>query len=240
MSSLDEYEKAMRSYWLAHVTPQSVADALAGFSLQPQVGFDWIAEAIRSVPTGLSPFEWDGCEAFSREVWPPNRTTARDAWKDLSGAIGAVFEIILERQPELESGISDDESQRIEAAREALGGLWDIARTRGGMEPEPRKYRSTAAKELRIEQALVLSVIFRRAFGRDATIDNREITAGGPWPEFYRRMMALAFDAPITRRDEAVLDEARAQVLETRKRLRERFGEGEDDEGFLYFGLGPE
>ncbi|MFA7586265.1 MAG: hypothetical protein WCY11_08745 [Novosphingobium sp.] len=237
MSAWDDYQRATRHYWLAHVTPESVAAALADFSLQPQVSFDWIAEAIKSVPTGLSPFEWDGCEAFTGRAWPPNRTTARDAWRDLSGAIGAVFEIILEKQPELESGINEDDSRRIQAAREALGDLWDVARSRETMDAEPRKYRSTAAKELRIEQALVLSIIFRRAFGRDATIDNREVTAGGLWPDFYRRIMALAFDAPITRRDETVLDEARSQVLEIRRRMRERFGAGEDDEGYLYFGL---
>ena len=243
MSSLDDYERAERHYWLLHVTPEAVENALSGFSLKPLKSSKWIAQAIKNiVPRGMSPYEWDGCHAFDAgRTWPPNRTTAREAWEDLSGAIGAVFKVILNKQPELEIGISDDDHERIERARDALGDLWDIARSRERLPPEPRKHRSTAEKEVRIEQAIALSVIFRRAFGRDATIDNREVTAGGHWPDFYRRMMALAFDEPITRRDETVLDAARAQVLATRKRYRTLWPDDDEaDEGSFYFKLEAE
>jgi hypothetical protein len=229
VSSPDDYEAAKRNYWLEHVTPQAIADALIGFSLPPVVSFDWISAAIKTVvPSGPSPFDWDGCEAFTGTVWPPNRTTARDAWKDLSGAIGDVFEIILEKQAELEVGISDEEVARIQNARAALGDLWDLARLREAMDPEPKKFRSTSAKELRIEQAIALSVIFKRAFNREATIDNREGKVGGPWPDFYRRIMALAFDARSTKPDEAVLRSARTQIRQLRKKL------GKDAEGIFY------
>lgn len=236
MSSLDDYERALSHTLLQHVTSQTVAEALSGFALKPQTSFDWIADAIRAVvPTGPSPFEWDGCEAFSRDIWPPNRTTSRDAWRELSTAIGGVFAVLHKRQQDLELGLDSGANVNLETATEQLGELWDIARSRAALDPEPGKYRSTAAKELRIEQAFALSVIFKRAFGRDATIDQRNGTVGGPWPDFYRRMMALAFDARITKPDETVLKAARSKTLRLRKKLRD-----DDAEGVFFPRIAPE
>ncbi|AKM09719.1 hypothetical protein [Croceicoccus naphthovorans] len=211
--------------FLRHITPDAVEETLAGYQLVPRMSFDRVAGAIRQALGPTVPFPPIGCEEASGEKeFPSNLTASKSAWGQVWDKAGKAYGAIRRSDDELRHHLSEADLARLDAAETALGELLEVAFRLKDREPERTRWRDARAQSLRVERAFQLSHVFRFAFGRDPTILSEDWAAdatGGPWPDFYRRIMALAFTEPKTRRDEVVLAAARDQIL----KLRERFGD---------------
>jgi hypothetical protein len=90
---------------------------------------------------------------------------------------------------------------------------------RAGMRLEVNgpNWRLADRREQRVFRAQCLSVVFARAFDLEPTVNTWETAkTRGPWPDFYQRVVRLAFGENVTPNLETVLDEARRRDLDHR------------------------
>ena len=78
-----------------------------------------------------------------------------------------------------------------------------------GIPRQPARWLETEQYERRVIHAYCLSSVFERSFELKAAVISWKGSPEGPWPDFFQRIMLLAFDEAKTPNIEKVLDEAR-------------------------------
>lgn len=214
-----------RSAPLARVTPDALARALDGFRLdEPKPGWPWLARAIQgallfTVPALQnleSPVTGECCV-----VTVPNATQARKIHQRIAGkASGLLAELIsnsdlLSHNPLTPSTLCNLIGE-VERAAEALAQAAQEA-------PRlPSRWRDARVRTDRIERATLLSPVYEAAYGKEPTLNAYPGSDGGPWPDFYQRIVALVFDDDRIDDRDFVLKKAR----KSDRLLRVTFGEG--------------
>ena len=211
---------------IAALTEAAVTEALGGFSLQPQQGMAWLARAIQGA---LYVSLGNASDGPSRQSNTDNKAElerlangALKLWGQLfgrsDGADSALWNFAWHRWngeggEDMGDGIVMGQPLDYKAFGEAVGQLeWLAGFMRDAAKVQPAqaaKWRQAERRELRIQRAHSLSPIYETAFGVEATINTWPGNDGGPWRDFYQRIVALAFGELVTPDWEGVLDEAR-------------------------------
>jgi hypothetical protein len=210
---------------IAKLTVAAVAEALDEFPLQPKRGMAWLARAIQGALYVSLGNASDGPE---RQSNTDNRAElerlsqgALKLWGKLAarsdGADSALWRFAWHRWDgeggKQVDGISIGEPSDYRAFGEAVRQLeWLAAFVREAAKVQPAqaaKWRQAERREIRVWRAHCLSPIFETAFGVEAAINTWPGNDGGPWRDFYQRIVALAFNEKATPDWEGVLDEAR-------------------------------
>jgi hypothetical protein len=204
------------------VTPEAVAKALDGFPLKCGRGSDWLALAIRNALYVSLDNPHDASRA-------PNADT-RDELFALADKVSGAWKALADRSQPADNAIFDyawhgwrgaptgewfAEPPEHAAFQEAIGKMDGIATflRRAGMllEVQAPQWRQSEKREERIWRAQCLSVVFELAYpGHSATITSHRLDGShGNWPDFYQKVVGLAFGEKGTPNLREVLKEAR-------------------------------
>lgn len=193
----------------ALLTEGAVSDALKGFPLTPKPGMEWLARAIQGA------LYWSDSDPFTSgcnepEPWPESNTEAKENIQKLAQNAEDLFAGLLKHYWEFENilgpnGRFQDAIEELEwlaAGLSEAAAAWPKARPRG---------RETATRKQRIHRAACLSPVFEMAFDCIPAVNNWPESDGGPWRDFYQRIVRLAFGEVKTPDWKGVLKVARWQ-----------------------------
>jgi len=210
---------------IAKLTEAAVGKALEGFALTPQPDMAWLARAIQGALLYTLGNASDAPERQSNKKTKAElkklasrASKLRLAIQQRSGA--ADSELFEYARSQWDGGggadvlgvtIGEPSLYRaFQAAQAQLDWLPDfLLLAANGVKPQSGPWQTSERREKRIERAQCLSPIYEMAFGAAPTVNTWPGQNGGPWPDFYQRIVALAFGELLTPDAEGVLDEAR-------------------------------
>jgi hypothetical protein len=205
---------------IAKLTEQAVTDVLDGFPLQPNQSMAWLARAIQGALYASLHNASDGPErqsnADTRKELEKLASRASELWLAIQqrsdAADSAAWDFAF-RNWSGDGPMDGDPQAPWNRFNAALAQLEWLARfMRGAAEAQSSqapKWRQTERREQRICRAQCLSPIYETAFGVEPTVNTWLGNDGGPWRDFYQRIVAFAFGEQATPDWEGVLDEAR-------------------------------
>lgn len=220
MSFADEEELRAfihRDHVLPWVTPEAVALALDGFSLQLSSSrtIDWLAMAVRRALGNTARRTGDGPRR-------PSNSEIRAELTRLAEAVQAAWGKVFDRSEASDSRLwdhafrhwegvnalatSDDPGFAYNRFRTALADLdWMSGFLRAAaQETEPQRgaWRRAEERRIRVERGQYLAPVFEATFGEAVTANNwpsdARHSAPTPFMDFYQRMVALAFAEQAT------------------------------------------
>lgn len=214
---------------LARITEEALRVALDGFPLQPKQGMGWLTRAVRgALYVSLSPpgdeHDRQGNSATRDDLFALAEKVSR-AWLALSDrddtTDAALFDYAWhgwQSRPTGDQPGDPPDWRRFQEAVEHMDWLGVFLRRAGMMlEAQRPNWRLSEQREERVFRAQCLSVVFVRAFALEPTVNTWETAkTRGPWPDFYQRVVRLAFGENVTPNLETVLDEARRRDLDHR------------------------
>lgn len=190
---------------ISAITAEKVGEALEGFRLAPVRSLGWITRAVQIyLFKSLTPAD-DGPARQENKVTRKELKGASDklakaskAIADLSGAAdAAIFDYSWRIWRDPPSGVvasppAYEEFRAAAAIVERLGlFLGDVAPT---LERQKANWKRALEREERIRRGHYLSTVFEEAFAAEATVNNWEGAESlGPWADFYRRIVKMAF-----------------------------------------------
>ncbi|MCH8616541.1 hypothetical protein LZ016_10570 [Sphingomonas sp. SM33] len=211
---------------IARLTQTAVATALAGFRLDPLRELKWVARAIQGAL-------YTSLRSADESAERPSNADTRDELLKLSTQAAKLWAALVERSDAADSaiwdhafgrwtgeggvevdGISIGEPTEYGKFREAVSHVEALAgllrRSADELKPQVPNWRRAEQREERIFRAQCLSPIYQSAFGQEPTVNTWPGTKSlGPWPDFYQRIVSMAFGEQATPDLEGVLDEAR-------------------------------
>ncbi len=187
---------------LPHMTGEAVAAALEGFSLPLRASTEKLAKAVRRALALYTP------TAAMMPDATPGGAEIRDRLIELSDRASALRNEILSldeaTSAPLMRDLEDESFHRFQLALTHLHFLSGTLRNVAEAVPVRRsKWRSTEAARLRVWHARSLAPVFEQAFNRQSTVNDYasgqdNVAQLGPWPEFFSRMIRLAFDEQLS------------------------------------------
>lgn len=214
---------------IAKLTPVVIAEALAGFPLEPSGRIDWLARAIQCALFVARSSPEEGRDRRS------NTDTRDDLWR-LAAKVAKIWDALGE--PEKQSAIFDyahrdgdafgesDDYKRLKEAEASLDWLSGFLRRSGvmiGAQGQGRGWRAAARRAERVRQAQFLTLVFREAYGREPSAHTRPTTRPLMWPDFYQRVIRAAFGENVTNDLIGVLVEARERAARHPVNIAEDF-----------------
>lgn len=203
-----------RDHILPHITPEAVANALKGYTLElaPSKDMAWMARAVRrslaivsrtvEVSDLVSPSE-------TRAKMEELTTKVDETWSalfDCDSEVDARIWAHAWSQWEGEGGVELDgelfgdpvEYRRFQKATSELNWLAGFLRSAAAkIESQRGPWRTSMMRTLRVERALLLASIFETAFGAPVSANNfpsdARHRAPTPFMDFYARISTLAF-----------------------------------------------
>jgi len=211
---------------IARLTEPVIAQALEGFELAPIRPVSWIARATQGALYCTLKNVEDGPERQSntetRDELNALALRARDLWRDIHArspaADSALFYSAFSRWDgeggtEIDGSVIGEPSD-YSAFTLSLNHLEGLARTLGlaseQLEEQKGPWRNAERREQRVVRACFLSPVYELSYGREPTINERPLASSlGPWPDFYSRIVSIAFGKHETSNLRDVLKEAR-------------------------------
>lgn len=206
---------------IAKLTEPAVAAALEGFPLTPVTGMAWLARAIQGALYVSLHNASDGPERQSNAETKAElhrlATHASRLWLEIQERSAAGETALWDYAWDNWHGEGsfdadpDNDDRRFHSALAQLDWLSQFMRRAAESLPDQPKgpWRQSERRQQRILRAHCLSPIYETAFATEATVNTWPGANGGPWPDFYQRIVALAFDERSVPDLEGVLDEAR-------------------------------
>ncbi|MCW1403266.1 hypothetical protein OKA06_13380 [Novosphingobium sp. MW5] len=197
----------------AHVTADALRLALSEYSIDPAKGkgWEWLARAVKIAFTCSTPYSALNDDhhgnAPIRDKFLGLGKRAVELAKDL--------EVLSDEERRIIDNVFNEEARAIMATTiphvTFLGESLEIIA--GALKVPQGKWKSSAARELRVRQAHYLSPIFEAAFGRSATVNDRPGANDlGPWATFFLLVAEVATLEPVASLRE-VLKEARRRHM---------------------------
>ncbi|MDP9424013.1 MAG: hypothetical protein M3Q19_14490 [Pseudomonadota bacterium] len=195
---------------VARITEAVVGEALEGFELEPVAPTWWIARAVQGALY---------CTLKNVEEGPERQSNAetRDDLADLAKRAGDLWKDIAERSPAVDDALwwaavrrwEGEESDFASANSEYSSLVSNLAyldrlasfltKAANDMEPQRGPWRNAERHRLRVERAHYLSPVFELAYDRKARVDDWPMSKSlGPWPDFYQRIVSVAFGERVT------------------------------------------
>lgn len=224
---------------LDRISAEAVDRALEGFMLKPRCSTDRLAAAIREalrISVMMSrDVSWRTSQDFNRKgpLGGPDRKSnaatkleiadlakrSANLVERLRGRSKAADDVLWKHafwnNPGEEKEQPSDHVQFIALVEQlewVAGFLGDAAE---GLRKQSPRWVSAERHEQRVFHAHHLTTVFEWAFGKPATVASWQDRPEGPWPDFFQRIMCLAFDESKTPNLEAVLDEARRRYKDS-------------------------
>lgn len=194
------------------LTTERLANGLKDFRLQFAHGvtIDWLVTALWRVLAMVTPAP-DGMPDLLL-----SNVDKREKLRGLASRLKAVHEEIegldADTQSALFAGMDDESCANFEAGLIYLRLLEEtVSVVAEGIVRDNPRWRDAAKRQMRIRQAWYLSPIYARAYGKEPTFNDRPNSQdAGPWPDFFRRVIALA-EGEKVKDLRGVLKEARSR-----------------------------
>lgn len=171
----------------------------------------WLARAIQGALALTIPVMRDlespvTGECMVRTI--PNSTDAKRIYRKIANKARDLLGDILANQELLRFKLGEPEAfsslvREIEKATEALSEAADST------DSLPPRWRQKRLRDDRIERATLLSPVYELAYGRKPAVNAYPDSDGGPWPDFYTRIVSLVFDDHDVDDRDGMLKEAR-------------------------------
>ncbi|NIJ32787.1 hypothetical protein [Sphingomonas oligoaromativorans] len=203
-----------------NLTEQAVIEALAGFELPLAEGWNMhrLTYMIRDVLIRTLGFTPSLRSAADQIAELKKATEAVEAAHEALASLSlpARAELFFD-VPQTPSGVPENWPQ-FAAAADGIEWLAVFLRARWGattLPSQPKgRWKTAEERQHRDGRAWYLSAVFESAFGREATWNDWPSSQGGPWADFYRRIVKLAFGPGETTDLRGTLKRARALSLQ--------------------------
>lgn len=210
--------------WIAAITPERIASALDGFTLQLAAGWHFrrLARAIQDVADfarGDRP--QSNAEAIkqlsglAKKAKALHQAIARLGDTAEAAAFWEVFRYLEGPQNPDGADYENDYLGLMHKPLETIANILARAASQVGTQPgQPPKWRKRQGYERRVNFAMALTPVFQSAFDTPARANNWSAEYGNehPWPEFYRRIYVELFPGAERLNLPEVLQEAARQL----------------------------
>lgn len=198
---------------LRKLTVEAVTLALDGFEMEPRQGVEWLARAMQGallfILPGMRSLDPLAVSTDIEILVAPSAWESRDAYRELTDRAESFWLAITKHGELLRSTVlGPHEYGALERQLEELVSEfreWSTAEPT----PPPPRWRDSRARAKRIERAKVLSPVYELAFEVVPAVNSWPESNGGPWPDFYQRIVGLAFNEHKTPDLHGILKEAR-------------------------------